>query len=441
MVATGVEVNCAGRENLVVISRLNVEAARCARARQQAVERPAFDARRRAHRYRPRGPSIRASRVRVRSSGNQEQKPTVQPVASRESILPAIDRTAMLRSALVAALVGPVLTLVNQSDAVFGQRPLEPGKALLTLVVPFVVASVSGAMAGRRARRDAFARETSLTHLVEPLQASVETIRSNAATVNATARARHEETVALHQRARQAAGDIDGVAALVHHALAATAEVQEHFSAVLEAGAQVQLEVRNSAASAVAVSSAVAVARGMFSEIAALAHDIGRLGHQTTLLSLNAAVVAATSGAEGKRFAAIAESIRELARETGAQAKRIDATTRELEHSAAAMAKESDRLLAGNRRLLDCSDASKLALGQAAASMERSASPTRACMDLLATQSVHIRAISDETANVVGHAEATIEGSARNMALATTVGEALGGLAMSSRVGLRTGRS
>ena len=114
------------------------------------------------------------------------------------------------------------------------------------------------------------------------------------------ARTRREETAVLHQRARQATEDIDGAPPWSSTRSEATAEVQEHFGAAIEAEALVQTEVRSSAGSAVAVSSAVAVARGKFSEISALAHDIGRLGHQTTLLSLNAAVVAATAGAEGK---------------------------------------------------------------------------------------------------------------------------------------------
>lgn len=436
-----IDVHCAGMLLLAAVCRLDLQAARCACREAVASERSAIVARRRAHHCQARTPNIHASRVRIRTSRNMEPRAIVRDDETRTWGPSTVERAVLLRAVGVAVFVGPVLTLVNQTEAVLGQRPLEAGRALLTLIVPFLVASVSGAMASRRAHRAALARERSLIDFVDPLRTSVETIRSNAAAVNATARARHEETEALHQRAQQAAEDIDGGAALVQHALKASAEVQDHFGVVVDAETQVQSEVRTSAGCAVAVSSAVAVARGRFSEISALAHDIGRLGHQTTLLSLNAAVVAATAGAEGKRFAAIAESIRELARESEAQAKRIDATTRDLEQSAGEMAKESDRLRAGTRRLLESSDASRLALGRAASSMERSASPTRACLDLLGTQGVQIRAITEGIALVVGHAEAAIEGSARNMVLAGAVGQALDGLVESSHVVLRTGRS
>lgn len=436
-----IEVDCAGFGMLAAAWRLDLQAGRCMCRPAVESERSAIVARRRAHRHQARPPNIAASRVRIRTSGNLEPGTIVRDDETRPLVTSTIEPAILRRSALVAAFVGPVLTLVNQTEAVFGQRPLETGRALLTLIVPFLVASASGAMASRRALRASLARERDLIDLVDPLRTSVETIRSNAATVNATARTRREETAVLHQRARQASEDVDGGAALVQHALEATAEVQKHFGAVIEAEALVQAEVRSSAGSAVAVSSAVAVARGKFSEISALAHDIGRLGHQTTLLSLNAAVVAATAGAEGKRFAAIAESIRELARETEAQAKKIDTTTRDLERSASEMATETDRLRAGTRRLLECSETSRLALGRAAGSMERSASPTRACLDLLAAQGVQIRAIAEGIGHVVGHAEAAIEGSARNMALAAAVGDALGDLVQSSHVVLRTGRS
>jgi methyl-accepting chemotaxis protein len=170
------------------------------------------------------------------------------------------------------------------------------------------------------------------------------------------------------------------------------------------------------------------VARERFAVISSLAFEIGRIGHQTTLLSLNAAVVAATAGPEGKRFAAIAEAVRELARETEAQAKAINATTRELEASAADMAKESNRLREGMERLLDCSDRASAALQGATSSMARSSDTTRKSLKLLGAQSTHIRDIADGIGRVVDHAGAAIEGSAKNAGLAGDVASRLASL-------------
>ena len=48
--------------------------------------------------------------------------------------------TAIFRKALtVAAIVGTILLLINQFDALFGDAPLRVIPALLTYCVPFVV--------------------------------------------------------------------------------------------------------------------------------------------------------------------------------------------------------------------------------------------------------------------------------------------------------------
>lgn len=48
---------------------------------------------------------------------------------------------AVRRSLWVAVLVGTVLNLINQGDAIMGDAPLVPWRLLLTYAVPFAVAS------------------------------------------------------------------------------------------------------------------------------------------------------------------------------------------------------------------------------------------------------------------------------------------------------------
>lgn len=342
---------------------------------------------------------------------------------------------------MVAAMVGPVLTLVNQKEAFFGSGTLDFGKAALTFIVPFLVSSVSSALANRRASQESCVREAELIRRIGPVISTIDQIRANAASVNSTAKARYEQTKTLLEVSRHTVDDIEGGAALVQEALSATANVQAQFDEVIAAESLVQQEIQNSATSTAAMSATVTATRSRFSEISALAHDIGRLGHQTTLLSLNAAVVAATAGPEGKRFAAIAESVRELAKETEAHAKKIDVTMRELERSAAEMTAQSEKLRQGTARLLKSSEASKEALSRAAHSMAQSISPTRASMDMLARQSVQIRTVADGIVNVVDHAEAAISGSAKNVELAQGVLHELTVVTSVSRIALGTEQS
>lgn len=56
------------------------------------------------------------------------------------------------RSFWVAVVVGTILNLINQGDALFAARPLDPTKIILTYAVPYIVATY-GAVSYRLRRR------------------------------------------------------------------------------------------------------------------------------------------------------------------------------------------------------------------------------------------------------------------------------------------------
>ena len=69
--------------------------------------------------------------------------------------LPFVNRTVFLRSAIVAVVIGSVLTLINQSGWVVGSDPLQIVPFILVFVTPFVVVAISQVAAVRRAFLDA----------------------------------------------------------------------------------------------------------------------------------------------------------------------------------------------------------------------------------------------------------------------------------------------
>lgn len=61
--------------------------------------------------------------------------------AKRDALKAVLRPPLVLRSLGVAAVIGTVLNLINQGDALWGGTPLHAGKICLTYVVPFLVAS------------------------------------------------------------------------------------------------------------------------------------------------------------------------------------------------------------------------------------------------------------------------------------------------------------
>ena len=69
--------------------------------------------------------------------------------------LPFVNRSVFLRSAIVAVVIGSVLTLINQSGWAVGSDPLQLVPFILVFVTPFVVVTISQIAAVRRAFIDA----------------------------------------------------------------------------------------------------------------------------------------------------------------------------------------------------------------------------------------------------------------------------------------------
>ena len=65
--------------------------------------------------------------------------------------LPSVNRTMILRAAIVAAVIGGILTLVNQPDWFAGSAPAEILPLALAFLIPFGVVLISQVAGARRA--------------------------------------------------------------------------------------------------------------------------------------------------------------------------------------------------------------------------------------------------------------------------------------------------
>ena len=79
---------------------------------------------------------------------------TPGPKPRTDPILSYIDVSVVRRAAVVALVLGSVLTLFNQPTAVFGPGAIEVLPLVLVFVTPFLVVTASQALAARQAVRD-----------------------------------------------------------------------------------------------------------------------------------------------------------------------------------------------------------------------------------------------------------------------------------------------
>lgn len=77
-----------------------------------------------------------------------------RPEKRRISIIGQLAGGAAQRAVVVALVVGTILNLVNQGEAILGRASIEWSKLALTYVVPFFV-SLHGALSARRCEQHA----------------------------------------------------------------------------------------------------------------------------------------------------------------------------------------------------------------------------------------------------------------------------------------------
>lgn len=65
-----------------------------------------------------------------------------------------MNKTLIKRAVIIAMIVGSILNVINQFDAIFGAEPIEWLKVTLTYCVPFIVSLVSSYITLRDIKRN-----------------------------------------------------------------------------------------------------------------------------------------------------------------------------------------------------------------------------------------------------------------------------------------------
>ncbi|WP_299478381.1 methyl-accepting chemotaxis protein [uncultured Roseibium sp.] len=359
----------------------------------------------------------------------------------------------MFKRALITAIVvGSILTIINQVDAVFGQAELVIWQALLSTAVPFIVSLVSAYLTLRH--KDANHKNNALDPQAAPADeasrsdgqnfaappgpaaeaeieqlkdawAVVSQIGQNARAVNSASRERAEFLAELISTADQIQDDLRSVGV---RAESCTQDLANAGTKITEARESIQTisETCLGAADLIGkLNTATSDLTNKFNDIENLAQEISSISAQTNLLALNATIEAARAGDAGKGFAVVASEVKALAGSTEKAVESIATILSEMTQSLA----ETRELVKTAKEKLELSDT------QSAGSLEQISTVEDYLQDLTSRNEATSRQMNDKTSaldevstnlhKIRQDTENAIKGSAKNIELAKRASDAV----------------
>lgn len=355
------------------------------------------------------------------------------------------------RAVITALIVGSILTVINQVDAVFGQAELIIWQALLSTAVPFIVSLVSAYLTlktrvpnsaeqmvseargngsegtGRKEQSDA--RTAGLAPVDAEVQrlkdawAVVSEIGQNARAVNIASKERADFLADLISTSEHIQKDLQTVGLEARGCTQDLADAGGKITQAREGITAISQTCLSAAELIGHLSTATSDLTRKFNDIENLAQEISSISSQTNLLALNATIEAARAGDAGKGFSVVAGEVKALAGSTERAVESIATILSEMTQSLT----ETRQLVEIAKEKLQLSDT------QSASSLEQISS-VETCLNNLTTRNeATSRQMTDRTAaldkvstnlnQIRKDTENAIKGSARNIELARRASE------------------
>ncbi len=376
------------------------------------------------------------------------------------------------RAVIAAALVGPLLTLINQWHALLGPEDLDWTKAALTFAVPFCVSSVSGFFGYRDFSRAFEASKLSHAEQVADLEALLTKERQRAANLerkphqivdadgapvqkaeavpferphphhsdsdqsNVKAAASKVETIMSNakgvnvssvERVRFINDLIERFGTVEQSIKQLCEDAQENGTSIKKVGDDVQ-QISSGAealskgisttASEVSKMTATGEAfRERFDSVKEATGRIEKLALQVRLLALNASIEAARAGEAGTGFAVVAQEVRELADRSKADLDNVTELVGQLELSQGGLLERMATVDDALARTVETSQSFISHADDVSSDVERLVQLIMNASQETATQLPIIMELLGAIQQIRNNTEAAVSGSAKNIEL------------------------
>ena len=233
--------------------------------------------------------------------------------------------------ATVSAIVGSILTFINQWPAIFRDGEFSIISCALTYVVPFIVYQTGKYQSLKKtgylkpsAETQYQQPDTKVPEHAKALLSLGKTVSAVAKNVNGASKNRAQMATESKNLALSVAGEANNIKASAEMGTAHSQELTKTYETVLKHLKQLITSIQLAETWSTELVEQTESFNLEFKKINEMASTISNIASNTNLLALNAAIEAARAGEVGRGFAVVADEVKSLAQSSGANAEEIN---------------------------------------------------------------------------------------------------------------------